>query len=135
MRFSSAGYLLFIVTNQSGIGRGLFQEMDMNAVHHQLQSDIKSRGIAFEEIYHCPHRPNEGCACRKPGIALLSQAASEHHLDLQKSWFVGNTCSDIEAGAAANMFTALVYNNSICAVKPHIQAQTLGDAADQILAR
>ncbi len=132
-RLSEAGFLLIVITNQSGIGRGLFSKTDMEQVHQRLQGDLAKAGVTLKAIYHCPHRPEEACACRKPGTGLLLQAGSEHGLDLSKSWMVGDKCSDIEAGRMANMRTALVYSKASCRPAPHVIAPTLTAAAEAIL--
>ena len=132
-RFGQAGYRLIIATNQSGIGRGLFTVQDMEAVHRRMGEDLARAGVTLDGIYHCPHTPEEGCACRKPGTGLLLQAAREHGLDLSKSWLIGDKCSDITAGRLANMLTALIHNGETCVPEPHLRAPTLADAATRIL--
>jgi rfaE bifunctional protein nucleotidyltransferase chain/domain len=134
-RLGDAGYRLIIVTNQSGIGRGLFTADDMQRVNRRITGDLAEAGVTLAAIYHCPHRPEEGCACRKPGTGLLLQAARENRLDLSKSWMIGDKCSDILAGRMANMLTALVYNSETCMPGPHLRLGTLGEAASQILAQ
>src|SRR6185437_9159104 len=117
---------------QSGIGRGMFTEEDMHAVHARMKADLAKEGIAIAGFYHCPHRPEDGCACRKPATGLLLQAAQDLDINLSKSWFIGNTCSDIQAGRMSNMQTALVYSDDTCIPMPHVRAATLSDAADHI---
>jgi rfaE bifunctional protein nucleotidyltransferase chain/domain len=132
-RLAGAGYRLFIVTNQSGIGRGMFTVADMERVNRRIQDDMAAAGIALDGIYYCPHGPGEGCDCRKPATGLLLRAAREHGLDLSKSWLVGDKCSDIAAGRMANMRTALVYSGISCRPAPHLSAPDLGRAAELIL--
>lgn len=69
-KLNDAGYLVIVVTNQSGIGRGLYTADDMAAVHEEMKSQLSVSGAHIDDIYYCPHRPDEGCGCRKPAPAL-----------------------------------------------------------------
>jgi rfaE bifunctional protein nucleotidyltransferase chain/domain len=134
-RLGAAGYRLIIATNQSGLGRGLFTLEDMERVHRRIRDDLSKAGVMLDGLYYCPHRPEENCACRKPGTGMPLAAAREHGLDLSKSWLIGDKCSDITAGRMANMLTALVHSSGSCLPGPHLRAGTLAEAADLILAR
>lgn len=102
------GYLAVLVTNQSGVGRGFFPESLMHEVHGQLEALLKEAGTELDGIYSCPHRPSDGCECRKPKPGMLLRAASELDCDLSRSWMVGDSLSDLEAGWAAGARSALV---------------------------
>jgi D-glycero-D-manno-heptose 1,7-bisphosphate phosphatase len=132
-RLQAAGFLLIIITNQSGIGRGMFTADDMERVHHRITGDLAKENIRLAGIYHCPHRPDENCDCRKPGTGLLLQAAGEHQLDLSKSWMIGDKCSDILAGRRTNMRTILIHSQEACIPGPHARAAGLREAAELIL--
>ena len=82
-----AGYLIIVVTNQSGVGRGFFSEDDVHAVHARIQELTKD---AVDAFYFCPHLPDDGCECRKPGDGMMRQAAMEFGIDLTKSWIIGD---------------------------------------------
>jgi D-glycero-D-manno-heptose 1,7-bisphosphate phosphatase len=97
-RLEAAGYVLVVVSNQSGIGRGYYEERDFFAVNERLVSLVGDRFLGF---YHCPHVPGAGCGCRKPEVGMLRRAAEDHDLDLAASWMVGDRGSDVEAGLAA----------------------------------
>lgn len=100
-RVREAGLAAVVVTNQSGIARGLFTEDDYARVRARLDALLAAEGVALEATYHCPHHPEFGapCACRKPGIALFQQAASEHALDLARSAFIGDRYRDVAPAA------------------------------------
>jgi D-glycero-D-manno-heptose 1,7-bisphosphate phosphatase len=100
-RLATAGFRFAVVTNQSGIGRGLFSEADYRAFAQHLTEDLASHGIRIEKSFHCPHRPEAGCTCRKPGPGLLLQARDTLGADLARSWMIGNDRRDVEAGLAA----------------------------------
>jgi histidinol-phosphate phosphatase family protein len=91
-------YKIVIVTNQSAVGRGLITLEDAAEINHKLVRLIHSHGGQVDSVYMCPHRPEDGCLCRKPMPGLLLQAAKELTLDLERSWMIGDAWSDIQAG-------------------------------------
>lgn len=110
-----AGWPVVIVTNQSGVARGLFTLEGLHAVHRHLSEQLGSYGARIEAYYFCPHYPTAevpefraDCSCRKPKPGMLHQAAQDLGLDLQRSWMIGDRESDLEAGAAAGTRTILV---------------------------
>jgi D-glycero-D-manno-heptose 1,7-bisphosphate phosphatase len=132
------GYLLIIITNQSGVGKGLLTEDDVHAVHAALRREIRDGIDAF---YYCPHRPDESCLCRKPGLGMIEQAAADFPIDIANSWFVGDKQIDIETGFNAGMCTAIVLTGYGSAhVKdlkrmPDIVADNFLEAAKEIALR
>jgi D-glycero-D-manno-heptose 1,7-bisphosphate phosphatase len=93
-----AGWPLVIVSNQSGIARGLYGPDAFDAVLARLGELLAPHGVRFAAAYFCPHHPDitGPCDCRKPGVALFEQAAREHRIDLARSWMVGDRLSDVE---------------------------------------
>ncbi|MEI2721052.1 MAG: HAD family hydrolase [Gemmatimonadales bacterium] len=89
------GYLRIIVTNQSGIGQGFFTEADFAAVQAEVERQLRAHGVTIDAVYHCPHRREDGCACRKPGTALHREAAERFGIDLARSWCIGDRPSDL----------------------------------------
>ena len=131
------GYLVIVVTNQSGIGRGLYTEADMHAVHDEIQSRLRSKIDAF---YFCPHLPDEGCRCRKPGLGMIEDACAAFDIDLSRSWIVGDKDLDVETGLNAGMGTAMVltgygqeHAQSVTG-KPELVVENLLEAAERITA-
>ena len=106
-----AGYLLIVVSNQSGIGRGYYCEADMESLNQAIAQHLGSTvGVTLSEFYHCPHHPTEAagefrrqCDCRKPAPGMIRQAVLDHGIDLKTSLLVGDKDSDIEAGRAAGV--------------------------------
>jgi histidinol-phosphate phosphatase family protein len=96
-----AGFEIAVITNQSGIGRGHFSEADFEAFQCHLVEDFARRGVRIEATYHCPHRPDEGCACRKPGTALLRRAQAELGASLEESYVIGDKPADVEMARRA----------------------------------
>jgi D-glycero-D-manno-heptose 1,7-bisphosphate phosphatase len=93
----AAGLPLILISNQSGVGRGLFPLSRVYEVMARLRIEARVAGIELDGIYFCPHRPEDGCACRKPGTLLLERAAEDHLLTLRGSFMVGDKLLDVEA--------------------------------------
>lgn len=112
---NSLGLKVFVITNQSGVARGLLTEADLAGVHHRLRVLLESHGARIDAIYYCPHHPEFGkppynipCDCRKPDIGMLTRAASEFNIALRKSFLVGDRAADMSAGKKAGCTTILV---------------------------
>lgn len=107
-RFAASGYELAIVTNQSGIARGYFGEQELQAIHQELLRQLAAEGIAVRGIWHCPHHPQQGCQCRKPGPELLESALDHTGYRPEQCLVVGDKACDIELGRRLGVRTALV---------------------------
>jgi len=99
------GFLLIVVTNQSGIGRGVFNEASMNGIHQAIQEQV---GGMIDAFYFCPHLPSDSCDCRKPNIGMIKAALADFEIDLENSWVVGDKQIDVELGKQSKVRTALV---------------------------
>ncbi|HMQ05098.1 MAG TPA: HAD family hydrolase [Pyrinomonadaceae bacterium] len=99
------GYLVIVVTNQSGIGRKIYDTEAMNAIHKQMTYELPGLIDAF---YHCPHLPFDGCSCRKPGLGMIEAARDEFSIDMRGSWMIGDKIIDVETGFNAGIRTGLV---------------------------
>jgi len=95
-RLMRAGARLVVVTNQSGVGRGLFSLHDLEQIHAKLRRLVDAAGVSLAGIYVCPHRPDEHCRCRKPEIGMVEQAVHELGVDLSRSYLIGDHAKDIE---------------------------------------
>jgi D-glycero-D-manno-heptose 1,7-bisphosphate phosphatase len=104
----AAGFGLVVITNQSGIGRGYFDEAALSAVHARLCELLAAEHVSLEGIYHCPHVESDQCGCRKPRTGLVEQAASDFHFDPQQSFVVGDKAIDVELGQAIGAVSLLV---------------------------
>ena len=104
---ATGGYRVIVVSNQPGIGLGLFPPEAIDGVERRLRELVP-----LDAFYYCPHRPDEGCGCRKPEVGLLERAAREHDVDLLDSWMVGDILDDVEAGRRAGCQTILVDNGN-----------------------
>lgn len=139
------GYRLIVVSNQPGIARGLFDETALAAVWDTLARLLDRHDVLLDGIYYCPHHPQgidprytRVCDCRKPQAGLLRLAASEHHLDLERSWIIGDILDDVEAGRRAGCRTVLLDVGSETEWRtgpnrqPHFIAASLIEAAHHI---
>lgn len=117
-RLYSAGFLIVIITNQSGIGRGLITLENLQRMNEKVEEAFEDAGARVEAIYHCPHLPEDGCACRKPSPVMVLTAAREHNIDLTASYFVGDKPADIICGAAAGCKTILTLSGKSTGYRP-----------------
>ncbi|MFH0980901.1 MAG: HAD family hydrolase [Planctomycetota bacterium] len=140
-RVRACGYQIIIVSNQSGVARGLFDEAQLARVHDRLRKLLAAEGVTVDAVYYCPYLDGEEAVVepyrrdsdlRKPQPGMLLQAARERDLDLSQSWMIGDRMTDIEAGAAAHCSTILVgptppeYNGRVV---PDYVVQSLREAA------
>ena len=135
--WNDAGWRILVITNQSGLARGFYTEAQMHAFHRALAEALGGR---IDGYYWCPHMPDAGCACRKPGTALIERAAREHGFDPKSAFMVGDSHTDMGAGDAVGAQTVLVphagrdYDVECLAalgrlVRPRHVARDLADAA------
>jgi D-glycero-D-manno-heptose 1,7-bisphosphate phosphatase len=110
-----SGMAACVITNQSGIARGIFSESDLVPVHDRLTREFAAGGARFDRIDYCPHHPTKGippyrtvCECRKPGTGMLRRAAAALELDLRRSYVVGDRIVDIQAAQSAGSRGILV---------------------------
>lgn len=108
----NAGYKLLVISNQSGIARGLFEEKDLVPVNRCIQSLLAEYDVSIDAFYYCPHGPAEACQCRKPTPGMILQAARDHDVYLQASWMIGDILNDVEAGNRAGCRTVHLDNGN-----------------------
>jgi D-glycero-D-manno-heptose 1,7-bisphosphate phosphatase len=102
------GFRLVVITNQSGIGRGFFDQSQLDRVHERLKHLLLQEGVRLDGIYVCPHTPDDNCLCRKPQLGLLQRAAEELRFRPENSIVIGDKDIDIDMGRRAGAMTFLV---------------------------
>jgi len=114
-RLNEHGFKVVVITNQSGVARGLILEQNLNDIHTEMIRQLREEGASLDGIYYCPHHPTEGnppylqeCTCRKPATGLLEKAAADLNLNLSSSYMVGDHFSDIECGRRVGAKTVLL---------------------------
>ncbi len=107
-QLNKENFLVIIITNQSAINRGLTSVTNVKMIHKEIQQHLNHNNAYFDDIYFCPHTPNENCFCRKPNPGLLLQAIEDHNIESKKSWMVGDRDSDMLAGKKAGCKTILI---------------------------
>lgn len=105
---NQAGWLVILISNQSGVGRGYFDKTTLKAIHARMELELARMGARLDDIFYCPHTPDKNCTCRKPSPELILRAAQEHGIDLERSWMAGDKATDVEAAHRAGCHAALV---------------------------
>ena len=123
-RLNEAGYIVIVVTNQSGIGRGLFNENTLAAIHEKMVKEIEKADGHIEDIFYCPHHPDEKCSCRKPETAMGILAIIKHNINPKKSFMIGDHEKDMEFGRKLGLKSYQV-----------TEKRTFVDIVDEILSK
>ncbi|WP_251621505.1 D-glycero-alpha-D-manno-heptose-1,7-bisphosphate 7-phosphatase [Odoribacter lunatus] len=111
-RLQKAGFLLFVVTNQGGIAKGIYTHEDVKRVHDYMCSILANHGVSIDKIYYCPHHESvESCICRKPSPYMINQAIEEFGIDKNQAWMIGDGKRDVEAAEAAGIKAILIQKN------------------------
>lgn len=130
-------YELFIITNQSGIGREIYKTKDFVKFNNHMLKELKKHSIEIKKTYYCPHKPEDNCDCRKPKTKFLKEVEKEFNIDLKKSFVIGDRKSDFEMGRNAGCKTVYVLAgneiNDKNAIKPDYFAKDLLDAARWVI--
>lgn len=122
---SQAGFIVCVVTNQSGLGRGLFNEFALARMHELLCTLVEEEGGKVDAIFYCPHKPDDNCDCRKPKPGLLNQIEAQFSQSVEGSWFIGDTEKDIDAALTKNCKPILVLTGKGKQASESMDAQKL----------
>jgi len=106
--FIKLGYRIIIVTNQSGIARGLYNEKDYQVLTNWMLEKFELNGIQIFDTFYCPHLPSSNCSCRKPKPGMFMTAKTIHEIDFSQSWMIGDKETDIQAANAAGLFNTIL---------------------------
>ena len=146
---NEAALKAIVITNQSGIARGMYTEEILDAIHQEMIEELATQGAKLDGVYYCPHHPKIGdsrytmaCDCRKPKTGMLDRAASEHDIDLSRSFVIGDKASDINLALNAGARAVLVLTGygretqahpHLFPCEPAFVAETLLDAVRLLL--
>lgn len=139
-RLNDEGELCIVVSNQSGVGRKVMSNKALDEIHRRMVGAIARHGGRIQAVYACPHRPQDRCPCRKPGLGLIRQAVQRFSIDLPHSFVVGDSPKDLRMGRAAGCQTILVLSGktdsqraSQLAIRPNRVLKDLAGAVGWIL--
>ena len=130
---SAAGFMLILVSNQSGIGRGLITQDQADRVHRRFEELLDGEGVRLSASYYCPHHPDDNCQCRKPRTGLLERASMELDIDMETSVMVGDRETDVDAGTGSGCRAILVDPTGIDRPRDFCTVPDLASAAELVL--
>jgi histidinol-phosphate phosphatase family protein len=105
---NESGFLVIIITNQSGVARNYFSMETLSEINSHILNELGKQNARIDDIFICPHHPDDGCECRKPGTGLLKDVASKYEIDFGSSYMVGDKFTDLKTGKNAGCKTVLV---------------------------
>ena len=111
-QLNRAGFHVLVVTNQSGVARGFFDLAILDVIHEKMVQELASVGGYIDEIFFCPHHPDENCLCRKPKPGMLQQIAAKYPIDFSKTFFIGDSFKDILAAQTVGCLPILVHTGN-----------------------
>lgn len=125
---AAAGFALVGISNQSGVGRGRFGQVELEAVMARMDQALAEAGAGLDAMYYCPHAPQDGCRCRKPGPGLLEEASRAFRWEAGRSWVIGDKASDVELGRRHGLGAVLVATGYGADQKARVTAARPDDA-------
>ena len=132
LHFQALGYQLIIITNQSGIGRGYYDEDAFHVINNWMLEQFKNKRIEILDVFFCPHTPESNCDCRKPKPGMFNQANEKHNIDMEKSWMVGDKEADIQAANAAGIQNTILVKSGHAIDEKNSNAKFILDSINQV---
>jgi len=134
LNFQSLGYQMIIVTNQSGIGRGYYDESDFHQLTQWMLVQFKGHGVDILDVFFCPHGPESDCDCRKPKPGMFLQANNKYAIDMKNSWMIGDKEADIQAANMAGISNTVLVKSGHQINEKTSKAKFILDSIDQVAA-
>lgn len=131
-RLKRGGWLVAVCTNQAGIGRGIFSEAALQRIHDELARALADQGVRLDGLIHCPHRPEDDCACRKPRPGMLLEMMARLGAAPEETLFVGDSLRDVDAALGAGCTPVLVRTGNGAAVEAQARARGVTCVADDL---
>ena len=120
-KLQDAGYLLIVISNQSGIAKGLYTQVDVEILHSYLSETLRNHGVVLTEIYYCMHHPDIGqCICRKPDSLMIEKSLARFNIDPRQSYFIGDKERDVQAAQKAHVSGILIEANTSLQAITHL---------------
>jgi histidinol-phosphate phosphatase family protein len=142
---TSHGYRIFVISNQAGVSKGIYSQKSLDLITKNMLKELSSRGITLDDVYYCTHRKEDNCSCRKPRTGLIDKAIDKLKkeglaIERKKSFFIGDTIIDMQAGKLARLNTILIFsgkekaqNREKWETVPNYTAADLSEAVELIL--
>jgi D-glycero-D-manno-heptose 1,7-bisphosphate phosphatase len=130
--FQSLGYQLIIVTNQSGIDRGYYNEDDFHIINNWMLEKFSNQGINILDVFFCPHGPESTCVCRKPKPGMFIQANDRYGIDMSNSWMIGDKEADVQAANAAGIQNTILVKSGHGIDEANSKAEFILDSIEQV---
>ena len=130
--FQLLGYQIIIVTNQSGIGRGYYNENDFHQITEWMLEQFRKNNIEILDVFFCPHTPDSICDCRKPKPGMFNQANNKHDIDMKNSWMIGDKEADIKAANAAGIQHTVLVKSGHAIDEINSKASFILDSIEQV---
>ncbi len=128
----SLGYRFVVITNQSGIGRGYYSLEDFKELTKYMLDVLSKEGVEIDSVKFCPHAPEDGCRCRKPGTLMIEELKRELDIDLESSWLIGDKKSDIECATSSGIENSIFLHGKIGENIDEIDARFYADSIESI---
>lgn len=126
--FQKLKFEIIIVSNQSGIARGYFNESDYNRLTTWMLKEFKKNNVSILDIFHCPHSPDSKCLCRKPKPGMFFDANRIHSIDFSRSWMIGDKESDIQSANAAGILNTILVRSGHSIDEPNSKSMYIVDS-------
>lgn len=131
-KFLDFGYEIIVVTNQSGIGRGFYTNGDFEILTNYMVEEFKKQKIDILKVYHCPHKPEENCLCRKPKNGMILKSLNDFDIDLKNSWLIGDKKSDIDCAKNGKIENKILISKNEKNCEDFLVANSLFDSLKYI---
>ena len=130
--FQSLDYQIIVVTNQSGIGRGYYNEGDFHIINNWMLEQFKNKRIEILDVFFCPHTPESNCDCRKPKPGMFNQANEKHDIDMEKSWMIGDKEADVAAANFAGIKNTILVKSGHTIDEENSKVKFILDSIKQV---
>ena len=128
--FSGIGFMLIVITNQSGIRRGLYSEEEFLELNGFMLDLFKKASIEITDVFYCPHSPADNCSCRKPKTELIDTAVAKYNIDRSASYLIGDKLTDIEAGRSAGLAKSFLVDNGFAGANKTNEVESFNNLSE-----